>query len=666
MPPEVFLEFYRIGTATGEPPMEIRRNGPAVTYKGSDLKSGAPVAVTLVPIASVDPAERENFEEKARTALLLDHLNIAKTLAFGETEDSFVFISEYPQGETLEEWVKANGPMPADTVLRVALQVIAALGAASFHGLTHPAIQPANLLIVSGRTAEGGWPCIKLTHFGLSGLKSAPGHPEPDLSASEYASPEQLLQGKVDFRSEIYSLGATLCFLLTGVFYSAYPRSPQTKRFARPLRTLISRTLEDDPAARPQDPVLFTEELRACLATIERRQELRQRFGIPFSPVVAKPPRMPRFRRRQRPTSLFAAIGGSPAPEPAPTAAVARRGKMRYAWAAVALLLVAGVVAALLLPEDVVTAMFHRKKPVRTIGVPVGVPDASPATVTQNNAPVPPPTVVQHNPPAPSAQQTASPIAPPVAPTAKSLAASTQPSVAPSPETAPTSAPEPAVIAQQPAPPEPTDESAPATVAPASLTNHAAASTAESNQGQTAAPLPVAVAENTKVPDAAPPAEAPDEKTASENADQSSVDADANPAGQQAAAPPEPEEHVAATKPKVSTDSAASKSRNKKSIAQDKNRAHTIRVPRALPVGPEDEPAHRGEIKARVVGITPAGNVILALPSGERAIVAPEDADQYAQPRRARRPHRVIIERRMVYPPPQYQAPYQPFNPPDT
>src|SRR6185312_6992947 len=151
-------------------------------------------------------------------------------------------------------------------------------GAASFHGLSHPAIQPANLVIVSGKTAEGGWPFVKLTHFALSGLRSAPRHPDPDLSASDFASPEQMLQGKVDFRSEIYSLGATMCFLLTGVFYSAYPRSPQTKRFARPLRALIARTLEDDPELRPQDPILFTEELRSCLLNIERRQELQRKF----------------------------------------------------------------------------------------------------------------------------------------------------------------------------------------------------------------------------------------------------------------------------------------------------------------------------------------------------------------------------------------------------
>src|SRR5262249_19444679 len=159
----------------------------------------------------------------ARTAMLLDHEHVARVVAFGTADKSLVFVSEYPQGDTVEEWVKANGPMPADAVLRAALQVVAALQAASFHGLTHPAIQPSNLIIVRGKTAEGGWPFIKLTHFALAGLKSAPGENVPDLSASDFASPEQLIQGKVDFQSEIYSLGATMCFLLTGVFYSAYP-----------------------------------------------------------------------------------------------------------------------------------------------------------------------------------------------------------------------------------------------------------------------------------------------------------------------------------------------------------------------------------------------------------------------------------------------------------
>jgi len=357
MRPEVFLEQYRITNSDDSTPREISRNGPAITYRASDLKSGAPVALTLIPIASVDPAERERFEEKARTTMQLDHVNIARTLAFGTAGDSFVYVSEYPVGETLESWVKSNGPMPPDAVLRVGLQVVAAVAAASFHGLTHPAIQPANLIIVPGKTTEGGWPFVKLTHFALSALKSAPGHADPDISASDFASPEQMLQGKADFRSEIYSLGATMCFLLTGVFYSAYPRSPQTRRFARPLRQLIAKTLEDDPELRPQDPVLFTDDLTNCLASIDRRQALQQRFGIPFRPVVAKPPRLRIRRRKAQPTSLLAPIGpaaasplatGAPA-TPDSEVVVPTRSRWRPALAIAACLLVIGLISALFL-----------------------------------------------------------------------------------------------------------------------------------------------------------------------------------------------------------------------------------------------------------------------------------------------------------------------------
>src|SRR5205085_8796355 len=169
--------------------------------------------------------------------------------------------------------------------------------------------------------------------------------------------------------------------LLTGVFYSAYPRWPQTKRFSRPLRSLIARTLEDDPADRPQDPVLFTEELRPCAAIIERRQALRRRFGLPLAPDVARPKRKRRVRQA-RPTPLLAPIGQTPSP---PTEVAPAASRWRPAWAIAGGVFVLGLLAALFLPEDVVTAALHRKKPIQSIGVPVGVPDRSFATVEQKN-----------------------------------------------------------------------------------------------------------------------------------------------------------------------------------------------------------------------------------------------------------------------------------------
>jgi serine/threonine protein kinase len=659
---DVFLEHYRFLSGKDEPPVEIAHNGPAVTYKASDLRTGAPVALTLVPVASVDPAEIDRFEEKARTAVLLDHENIARIVAFGRADDSFVFVSEYPQGETVEAWVKANGPMPADAVLRVALQVVAALGAASFHGLNHPAIQPSNLVIVSGKTAEGGWPFVKLTHFFLASLKSAPGFDERDLGTSDFASPEQLLQGKVDFRSEIYSLGATMCFLLTGVFYSAYPRSPQTKRFSRPLRALIAKTLEDDPAARPQDPVLFNEELRTCLGAIERRQNLRRQFGIPFPPVVAKPPRPRRFRR-QRPIPLVASLDPTASP-PQPTRQVIRSSGIRPVWqiaAGVVALLAVGLIAALFLPEDIVTSALHRKKTVENIGVPVGIPDASPATVVQGNAN-----------PSSSAHQSSNT-------TVTAAATSQSPGAKAMPAAKPESTIAPAAVITQNSPPPPdqmissTVRQAPETrdrlteapVTAAAPESRATPVAAVSRGTDIATPdgSPSAqIAANNALP--APPAEGPSDN-AQDQPDQpivagpGNVDVDSAPAGQ---APPPP---VTEANPDV-TGSRPAKSPAKKSssLAQSKSRSTKARVPRALPVEPDLGPTHSGTFRARVVGVTPAGNVILALPSGERAIVSPQDADHYGEAQRPhRRPHRVIIQRRIYVP--QYPSPYQPFASPD-
>jgi hypothetical protein len=115
-----------------------------------------------------------------------------------------------------------------------------------------------------------------------------------------------------------------------------------------------------------------------------------------------------------------------------------------------------------------------------------------------------------------------------------------------------------------------------------------------------------------------------------------------------------------------SKSTATAKSRTSKSpaVAQHRSSSPQTRVPRALPAEPDSEPVRGGTVRARVVGVTPAGNVILEMPSGEQAIVSPEDAQEYSGTKvRRHRPRRVIIERRAIVPPP--YPPYQPFRPPD-
>jgi serine/threonine-protein kinase len=330
---EIFLEHYRICRNDGGSPKEIARAGEVISYKAEGISAGQPFTLQLIPTKIVDLNAREQFEEQARNIQALDHVHIARLIAFGVEDDHFVFISEYLPGETVESWVTAHGPIPPDAVLRIALQVMSALTAAANHGLMHRAIQPSNLTIVPGETAEGGWPFVKLTNFTPAGVP---------LESGQFASPEQSQDGTVDFRSEIYSLGATMCFLLSGLARPLDARLRQIDQFPKPLRNLLAEMLRPNPDDRPEDSLLFAEALRTALRQVERRQTFRRRLGIPLAGTISPRTRAPILRR----ALVFASL-----------------------------LLAAGAIAAVLLPGDVVRNVWHRSGDAKQIGVPIGLPE---------------------------------------------------------------------------------------------------------------------------------------------------------------------------------------------------------------------------------------------------------------------------------------------------
>lgn len=564
MEKKTFLEHYRICEENGSP-LELGRAGGVITYKAVDTRFGEPVTTKQIPIANVDPAAREEFECRALAARVLDHVNIAKLLGFGTEDGHFVFVSEYLEGETLDSWVAEHGPMPPEAVLRVALQVISALAAAGFHGITHRAIQPFNLIIVPGEIAEGGWPFVKLTSFGSNSSL------EP-----QFASPEQQQNGTSDFRSEIYSLGATMCFLLTGAIQSAESRLQQLNRFPKPIRNLLARMLQDNPDERPQDPVVFAEAVREAITNIERRRELARRFGLPLVPIVSK------LRDIPRPTPAWLP---------------------RRALALTALVLMLTTLAAVLWPGNLKT-ILHRNRGTEPIGVPIGVPEESTATVAQNNAnAVPTPS----NAPAQNQQM----LSVPTVGNANSATAS-------NPVTA--------------------DDS----------------NAASSHQ----------IVANNQTPEPPPPAAGPDDvpvgavsSDQEQSADTQDASADAGVASTKASSEVASNEKQtdssanAEIKAPAKTKTVTSKAKRRSSVAK--------RIAQARPADGETgmPPLHPGSFRARVVGTTPDGNVILRLPSGETAIVTPPDAFAPTDFPRRRQRH-IRVERRERFLPP-----LQPFDP---
>ena len=112
----MFSENYSVCLNDDGSPREIRRNGPVVTCKAIGYDSGRTVAMQLIPLTSLSESERLRFEESAQAARKFDHDNITRVFDTGAEDDHLVFVSEYVEGESAEEWIEEHGPMPADAV----------------------------------------------------------------------------------------------------------------------------------------------------------------------------------------------------------------------------------------------------------------------------------------------------------------------------------------------------------------------------------------------------------------------------------------------------------------------------------------------------------------------------------------------------------------------
>ncbi|MEO8043853.1 MAG: protein kinase [Spartobacteria bacterium] len=298
----IFLERYRLSRGRNGLPVELYRSPAARTYRAQEIETGREVALTLVSPAPNDGALLERLETEAHAAENINQVNIPRLYDFGRENDELVYVTEYCEGHTAAAWVAARGPLPVGAVLRVGLQVVDAMNATAFQRLHHSALNPDNIIFTAGQTVEGDWPPVKVLHWFA---------PPPDLSATGneridsaigFAAPEQLQNGHVDVRSEIYSLGATMWFLLTGTPPAA--RLPGEKvapagleklrGVPKIVRHLLDRMLRLDPAERPHDPVALAAYLQTCLSRVDRRANLERRLGVPLLAkarvAVAKPP----------------------------------------------------------------------------------------------------------------------------------------------------------------------------------------------------------------------------------------------------------------------------------------------------------------------------------------------------------------------------------------
>lgn len=216
--------------------------GMGAVFRATDTMLDRTVAVKVL---SRDQGRDEEtvrrFRNEAQSAARLDHDNIARVYYVGEDDGWYFIVFEFIQGRNLRDLVLERGPMPVEQALRVTMQLADALEHAKSRDVVHRDIKPSNVLLMpSGRA--------KLVDMGLARL--SPLHPsEEDLTASgvtlgtfDYISPEQARDPRMaDARSDIYSLGCTLFFMLTG-----QPPFPD----GTVLQKLLSHSTEEPPDPR--------------------------------------------------------------------------------------------------------------------------------------------------------------------------------------------------------------------------------------------------------------------------------------------------------------------------------------------------------------------------------------------------------------------------------
>lgn len=279
----VRFQHYEVLRRDDDALWELGRGAMGITYKAYDTNLRCEAALKVINATYLgDEMARQRFLREARAAAAIRHRNVAAVYHLGMDEGAFFYAMEFVPGETLEDFMRRDGAVPTAMALDIVMQVARALGAAQKQGLVHRDIKPSNLMLLR---QAGEDLLVKVIDFGLAkGADQATGFEAATitlggfLGTPHFASPEQLEEGELDVRSDIYSLGVTLYYMLAGkapfsgsvaqVMSQHLHREPPLDAFAdqpEAVVMLLERMLAKDPANRPQTPTELRAEVEACL-----------------------------------------------------------------------------------------------------------------------------------------------------------------------------------------------------------------------------------------------------------------------------------------------------------------------------------------------------------------------------------------------------------------
>jgi serine/threonine protein kinase len=276
---------------------ELGRGGMGVVYDGFDSSLSRSIAIKLIDEdllleAGLSRDElHQHFEREMRATSRLFHPNLVAILdaGFATVRDNHraYYVMERIEGESLENRLRRSGPMPREAGLQVAAAVARGLAAVHSEGLVHRDLKPSNILLPIRGEA-------KLTDFGLCQwqLDSKDAKKREGVQGSpHYLAPEQVTQGEIDFRADLFSLGAVLVHIFSGA--PPFPATSLSAHFGRivtddpdglgcmdrDVRELTSALLSKNPNDRPASAEFVAERLEELARNSRSRNPLRRAFG---------------------------------------------------------------------------------------------------------------------------------------------------------------------------------------------------------------------------------------------------------------------------------------------------------------------------------------------------------------------------------------------------
>ncbi len=252
--------------------------GMGAVYLCEHIRMGRKVALKILPVQQAeDPASLERFYREARAVARLDHPNIVRAHDIDHDDKLHFIVLEFVDGSNLHDFVRRNGTLAPDRAASYIRQAALGLQHAHEAGLVHRDIKPGNLLL----DRQGN---VKLLDMGLARFfhEDSPAFIKEYevgyiIGTGDYIAPEQIVDSRVDIRADIYSLGGTMYYLLTGkspfqdgtnaqkiIWHQV--RHPKPLRTLRPdvpmdLALVFEKVIAKEPGRRYQTPIELAEAL---------------------------------------------------------------------------------------------------------------------------------------------------------------------------------------------------------------------------------------------------------------------------------------------------------------------------------------------------------------------------------------------------------------------